>query len=131
MQLTTHIDGWIGIPLEMPNLIVRQFEIVEQNQGECLVFDMTGRGHVAWLRGEVGRKRRIILSGLAKISSIGFNKALEIHPPDATVSQFDLTVPKTDVEFDVSAGVESTTVVEDNQTRISLQGSVNPLRLEW
>ncbi len=131
LRLTTHDDGWIDVPLELPNIIVQHVDLGRKVEGECFVFDAGRQGHVAWLQGQAGRQRTIVLNGLARITSGTGRSELEISPPHATVSRFALSVPATDVQFETSADVQLSTAVANDQTEVVLRGYANPLRLQW
>jgi hypothetical protein len=131
VRVTTHVDGWIDVPLELPNLIVQQVEFDRRVQGECLVFDTQRALHVAWLQGRAGQQRKIVLTGSMKMSSSIGNSGLEIALPHATVSQFKLSVPTADAQFEASPEVELTTSSAGQQSEVQLRGYANPLRVEW
>lgn len=131
LRITTHADGWIDVPLELPHLIVEQIELDQRAPGECLVFDAQRGLHVAWLQGRAGQPRKIVLTGSVRISASTGKSGLEISLPHATVSQFKLAVPTPDVQFEASPGVELTTSSAGEQTEVLLRGNTNPLRVEW
>jgi len=131
LLLTTHADGWVDIPLSLPNLIIQQIDLGKRVEGECLVYDAQRKMHVAWLQGEAGRQRRIVLDGLAKVTSVAGGWELEFSPPHATVSITELTVPLTDAEFEISPVLQQSSTSENEQTTIVMRGHASPLRVQW
>ncbi|NOY30017.1 MAG: hypothetical protein GXP28_07500 [Planctomycetes bacterium] len=134
IELTIHprVDDWIDIPLELPALVVQQWEIDGQTEEECLVFDAKRESYVLWLKSESTKPRTLKLQGLSKLKLAPTNPALELKLPYATTSEFVLQVPIADAQFEASPGIDvETTAGEDGGTRVRLTGQARPLRLQW
>jgi hypothetical protein len=131
LRIVAHVDGWLGVPLKLPDLIVERVEFDKQAPGECLVYDAERGGHVAWIEGHPGQERNLAITGSAKPSESAGKSSLELALPHAALSQLTLTVPETDVEFKSSPGTEISTKTDDGQTEVQLRGNAIPLRVEW
>ena len=132
LEITVQATGWIDIPIQLPEFVVQQLTIDDQSDGECLVFDKQRHGHVVWLTGQVGQKRKLRLEGLARLKLNTGNYGLELHLPRATTSQFSLRVLSSSVRFESSPELALTTVLlEEEATEVRLLGQANPLRLSW
>ncbi|NOZ39895.1 MAG: hypothetical protein GXP24_06675 [Planctomycetes bacterium] len=131
-EITVQATGWIDIPVQLPEFIVQQLTIDNSSESECLVFDKQRHGHVIWLSGQVGQKRKLVLQGLARLKLNGGSHSLELHLPRATTSQFALRVPDSSMRFESSPEVALTTVaLDEDATEVRLLGQANPLRLSW
>jgi len=131
-EITLQASGWIDIPVQLPEFIVQQLKIDEQMEGECLVFDKQRFGHVVWLSGQAGDKRRLVLEGLARLKLNTGNHGIELYLPRATTSDFTLHVPNSNSHFESLPELALTTVaLSDNTTEVRLLGQANPLRLNW
>jgi len=131
-ELTVQTDAWIDIALQLPNFIVQQLTIEGQAEGECLVFDPQRNGHVVWLAGKAGKKRKLVLEGLAKLKLSTGGDGVELYLPRATSAQFLLRVPGSKSRFESSLELDlATEVQEDGTTEVRLLGQANPLRLQW
>ncbi len=131
-ELTIQTDAWVELPLQLPNFIVQKLKIDDQLEGECLVFDKKQHGHVVWLSGKKGKKRKLVLEGLAKLKISTGGDGIELYLPRATRSQFLLQVPGSLSRFETSPELNlATTVQPDGTLELRLLGQANPLRLQW
>jgi len=138
IELTIHprVDDWIDIPLELPSLVVQQWEIDGQTEEECLIFDAKRESYVLWLKSESTKPRTLKLQGLSKLKLAPTNPALELKLPYATTSEFVLQVPIADAQFEASPGIDveidaDNAAGKDQGTRVRLTGQARPLRLQW
>ncbi len=132
LEILPRVEGWIDVPLELPSLLVQQWEIDEQSDEECLIFDQQRAGHVLWLKVEPNQRRTLKLQGLSKLKLAPTNPGLELKLPHASASQFVLRVPLADAQFEVSPGIDlQASPSEDGGTEIRLRGQTRPLRIQW
>ena len=131
LRITTQTNGWVDVPLELPDFILQSVDIHQATEGECLVFDSQQNGHVVWLQGQAGKQRTVVLQGATKITTATGKSLLEIAPPHATISRFSLTIPTSDIEFEASPDVRLTVSAVGDQTKVVLSGRSSPLRLQW
>lgn len=131
LRVTTHENGWIDVPLKLPNLIVQKLDLGQKAAGECFVYDAQRQEHVVWLQGQAGQQRELEITGLAKVTSNAGKSELQISLPYATVSSMALSIPATNIELDASPGLQLTTSVANNQTEVLLRGYASPMRLHW
>ena len=130
-EITLQADGWVDMPIQLPKFVVQELTIEEQAEGECLVFDKQRHGHVLWLTGKVGQKRKLVLEGLARLKLNPGSFGLELHLPRATTSQFSLRVSDTSLRFESSPELTVETIADKGGTEVRLLGQANPLRLSW
>ena len=131
LEVTIQADGWVDVPIQLPKFIVQEVTIDEQAEGECLVFDKERYGHVVWLTGKSGQKRKLVLEGLARLKLNPGSFGLALHLPRATTSQFSLRVPDTSLRFESSPELTLDTVADKGATEVRLLGQAHPLRLSW
>jgi len=132
LKIRLRVDGWIDIPLELPALLVQEWEIDGQTEEDCLIFDAKRESYVLWLKSESNKPRTLKLQGLSKLKPSSANPALELKLPHATRSELVLQVPIADAQIEASPGIDvKTTAGEDGGTRIQLTGQARPLRLQW
>lgn len=127
----SNVDGWLDIPLELPELVVERVEIESERPGECLVYDAERGGHVAWLECAAHGERKVVVVGTSKIAASAGNSAVELRVPAAVNSTATLSAPGTDIEFSAAPGLDLSTRVAAAQTEATVRGSARPLRLEW
>ncbi len=135
-EMVLQASGWIDVPVQLPKFIVQQLTIDDPAEGECLVFDKERHGHVVWLTGKVGQKRKLVLNGLARLKLNPGSFGLELHLPRATTSQFLIRVPDTSVRFECSPELTLQSGPPNGEpdgvsTEVRLLGQANPLRLNW
>ncbi|MGI9428733.1 MAG: hypothetical protein ACR2NM_08755, partial [Bythopirellula sp.] len=132
MEITLQTSGWIDIPIQLPKFIVDELNISDKSIGECLVFDQARHGHVIWLSGAAGNKRKVVLTGLAKLAVNAGREAIELHLPRATTSEFSLLVPDSPKRFETSPELAvSIDAVNSSHTKVRLLGQSNPVQLSW
>ncbi len=136
LTITLQTEGWVDLPIQLPKFIVQQLTIADQAKGECLVFDKQRHGHVVWLSGEVGQKRKVVLEGLSRLKLNTGSRGVELHLPRATTSQFSLLLPKSAMRLECSPELALSTVApqqgsEEEGIEVQLLGQANPLRLNW
>lgn len=131
-EITVQANGWIDVPLQLPAFIIQKLTIENQVEGECLVFDEKNHGHVAWLSGKMGQKRKLVLEGLVRLKLNADNHGIEMYVPRATSTEFLLQVPITFARFEKSPeSTLTTTLVNEDAIELRLVGQANPLRLSW
>ena len=135
-EIVLQASGWVDVPVQLPKFILQQLTIDDQVKGECLVFDKERHGHVVWLTGKVGQKRKLVLDGIARLKLNPGSFGLELHLPRATTSQFLLRVPDTSVRFECSPELTLQSGPPNGEpdgvsTEVRLLGQANPLRLNW
>ena len=135
-EIVLQASGWVDVPVQLPKFILQQLTIDDQAEGECLVFDKERHGHVVWLTGKVGQKRKLVLNGLARLKLNPGSFGLELHLPRATTSQFLIRVPDTSVRFECSPELSLQSGPPNGEpdgvsTEVRLLGQANPLRLNW
>ncbi|NOY40239.1 MAG: hypothetical protein GXP26_00180 [Planctomycetes bacterium] len=132
LEILPRIEDWVGVPLQLPNLIVQKWELENQSSEEFLDFDTKRRSYVIWLKGKPDKSRRLTIHGLVKLSQGPTSPGLEIRLPHAARSQFVLQVPEPKAQFESSPGIDLTTSeTETGGTEVRLTGQTSPLRLQW
>ncbi len=132
VELTTHAEDWIEVPLRLADFVVQRVTIDSPTTGENLTFDAQRGGYVLWLVGKVGQKRKITLEGLTRLQTNASNRALLMHLPRATAAQFSLQFPNTAARFTTASDLELIQVEQpDGSTEIQLIGQASPMQLQW
>ncbi len=131
-EITVQSSGWVEIPIQLPELIVQNIVIQEQRGGESLIFDKDQHGYVLWLSGEGSTQRKLILDGLARLSSSAGSKSIELHLPRASTNSFLMRVSAAASDLQSSKQLALETVRNtDDMTEVRLLGQANPFRLAW
>lgn len=132
LEILPRVSGWIEIPLELPTLTVKSWEVNESSDANYLDFDIKRGGYLLWLPCEPGKRKTLKLHGFSKLKLAQTNPSLELKLPHAAKSKLVFQVPIADAQFEVSPGIDlETTVVENVGTEARLTGHARPLRLQW
>ncbi len=132
LEVLPRIEDWVGVPLQLPNLIVQKWELENPSTEEFLDFDTQRRSYVLWLKSKPGKSRNLTIHGIVKLSQGPTSPGLEIRLPRAASSQFVLQVPVPEAQFETSPGIDLTTrATETGGTEVRLTGQTSPLRLQW
>ena len=132
IDLVTQANGWVEVPLQMPGLIVQKFQIENETDGECVVFDRDRKSYFVWLKSQPGSHRRLDLDGLLRLKVDAGAPSLELFVPRAINSSLTLQVPAAAARFQVPLGLSvSSSILDDKGTQVRVTGSASPLRLSW
>ena len=132
LEISPRTADWVGVPLQLPNLIVKNWDLDNKSDDECLVYDSGKKSYVLWLKSKPGTSRNLQLQGLIKLTRGSTSPGFEINLPYASRSNFVLQVPEAAAEFEVSPGIVHTTHETDTGgTEVRLKGQMSPLRLQW
>jgi len=125
-------DGWQEAPLKIPSAILQDVSIQDRVNGESVFFDNERQSYVFWYKGTANESRRLVLDVLVPLSRDLKRTWLELHLPQATVSEFSLEVSPSQAKFEISSGVVlNTKPATPSGTIARIAGAVGPLRLEW
>ena len=132
LELITRGEGWIEIPIQLPELILQDYQIEDQQTGECLLYDEAKHGYVLWLKGKSNTQRVVDISGLFRLRDTGGTQNLQVHLPRAVQSSFLVNVPESSARFESSEELSLVNVIKpDGTTDVSIRGQTNPISLSW
>lgn len=130
-EIELRSDQWVKAPLELGSLIVERSTIEGGGNRDFIMVDAARGGYVAWLKGQPGERRRIVLVGASPVAASGTGSHLELVLPTAAKSVVTLSTPaaaKVDAPAQALVAAE---VDPEGRFRSRIDGVKGPLSVSW
>ncbi len=130
VQLTTHVDGWVRVPLMMGE---GQLQSPPEYLGDAeYLIRSDESGFELWIHGEADQQHTVSMRLLFPLEKIGEETRLHLTTPHATNSRLSLQVPHGTWIADSSEGsILSSDQRADGTTEYLVQGLVPKFQISW
>ncbi|MCC6493533.1 MAG: hypothetical protein IT424_10985 [Pirellulales bacterium] len=131
VTVALHSSGWVEAPLELGSLIVESVQIEGGGEQDFIRFDPDQAGYSAWLKGQPGENRTVVLSGRLVLQRQGDVRRLAFNLPAAAASELTLRASSAPVVESPEGLLISSVPAEAGRTTVRVQGIKGRVALRW